>query len=145
ISGIHFKDSGFWNLHLYNCQDVLLENLDIRAGEKPDGSFVMSPRTHGIDIDSCQRVTIKGCYIKNNDDCIALKGTKGPLAMEDKTSPPDEDIRIVDCTFAAGNGFVTCGSEATIVRNVVIENCKTEAPGRVSCVLRLKMRTDTPQ
>ena len=138
VSGIHFKDSGFWNLHIYRSQNVVVENLDIRAGAG-------SPSTDGMDIDSSQNVTIRGCYLSVNDDCIALKGTKGPLAMEDKDSPPVEHIRVSDCTFAAGNGFITCGSEATIVRDVIVENCRTVAPGRVSAVLRLKMRTDTPQ
>src|SRR3712207_8701418 len=36
------------------------------------------------DIDSCQDVTIRGCTYRVDDDCIALKGSKGPLAMEDK-------------------------------------------------------------
>jgi alpha-L-rhamnosidase len=139
VSGIHFKDSGFWNLHVYNCNNVLIENLDIRAGAS-------SPSTDGMDIDSSQNVTIKGCYIQVNDDCIALKGTKGIHAMEDKDSPPVEHIRISDCTFAAGGAFVTAGSEATIVRDVIVENCKAEGPGRgVSSVLRLKLRTDTPE
>lgn len=139
VSGIHFKDSGFWNFHLYRCQDVLAENLDIRSGAG-------SPSCDGIDIDSCQRVTVKGCYFFTNDDCIALKGTKGPLAMDDKDSPPVEHIRVSDCTFERGNSFVTCGSEATIVRDVIVENCK--AVGNDSggmAVLRLKLRTDTPQ
>jgi alpha-L-rhamnosidase len=139
VSGIHFKDSGFWNLHLYRCQDVTIENLDIRAGES-------SPSCDGMDIDSCQRVTIKGCHIYTNDDCIALKGTKGVHAMDDKDSPPVEHIRVSDCTFERGGSFVTCGSEATIVRDVVVENCKAigSSSGGMS-VLRLKLRTDTPQ
>lgn len=139
VSGIRFRDSGFWNLHFYRCQDVLAENLDIRSG-------AASPSCDGIDIDSCQRVTVKGCYFFTNDDCIALKGTKGPLAMEDKDSPPVEHIRVSDCTFERGNSFLTCGSEATIVRDVIVENCKavgTQSGGMA--VLRLKLRTDTPQ
>jgi alpha-L-rhamnosidase len=139
VSGIHFKDSGFWNLHLYRCQDVTIENLDIRAGES-------SPSCDGMDIDSCQRVTIKGCHIFTNDDCIALKGSKGVHAMDDKDSPPVEHIRVSDCTFERGGSFVTCGSEATIVRDVVVENCKAigSSSGGMS-MLRLKLRTDTPQ
>ncbi|MES1260338.1 MAG: glycosyl hydrolase family 28 protein, partial [Acidobacteriota bacterium] len=137
VKGLHFKDSAFWNLHIYKCQQVLVENLDIRAGER-------SPSTDGIDIDSSQYVTIKGCFIFNNDDTIALKGTKGPLADKDTDSPPVEHIRISDCTFARGGAFVTCGSEATIVRDVIVENCRSVAPGPTT-LLRLKMRTDTPQ
>ena len=31
ISGIHLLNSGFWNLHLYNCDGVVIDGLDIRA------------------------------------------------------------------------------------------------------------------
>jgi len=141
ISGLHFLNSGFWNLHLYRCQNVLVEGLDIFAP-------VMSPSTDGIDVDSCQYITIKGCRIANNDDGIALKGSKGPLAMDDKDSPPVEHIHVIDCTFVRGGSFVTCGSEGTIIRDVVVENCQSVPPesgtSRIT-MMRLKLRTDTPQ
>ncbi len=61
--------------------------------------------------------------------------------MQDKDSPPVERIHILDCIFEAGGGIVTCGSEATIVRDVNVERCVTRKP----TVLRLKLRPDTPQ
>ena len=139
ISGIHLKDSGFWNLHLYRCQDVAVDGLDIKAGPR-------SPSTDGVDVDSSQDVTIRGCRFSVNDDCIALKGTKGPLALSDEDSPPVEHIRVSDCTVTHGASIVTCGSEATIVRDVVVEHCATAGlTSRGFAVLRLKLRPDTPQ
>jgi len=42
--------------------------------------------------------------------------------------------------------MVTCGSEATIVRDVTAEHCRTEGMSKKSfSVLRLKLRPDTPQ
>ena len=140
ISGIKLKDSGFWNLHIYRCREVLVENLNISA---PIGA----PSTDGMDIDSSQNVTIRGCAISVDDDCIAIKGSKGPLALSDKDSPPVEHIRISNCTFALGHGVVTLGSEATIVRDVVVENCRVVSASstRSNSVVRLKLRPDTPQ
>lgn len=139
VRGLRLLNSGFWNLHVYNCDGVTIDGLDIRA---PQGS----PSTDGIDIDSSRNVLINNCFISNNDDCIALKGTKGPSAMNDKDSPPVENIRVTNCTFAMGGSLVTCGSEATIVRNVVVENCTIAGPNsRGINMLRLKLRTDTPQ
>jgi alpha-L-rhamnosidase len=137
IQGITFKDSGFWNLHLYRCTNVLVENARF---EVPDG--VRAPSTDGTDVDSCQRVTIRGCHYRVNDDCIAVKGSKGPFALQDRDSPPVEHIRVEGCTFERGAGVLTCGSEATIVRDVVVENCRVT--GDVP-VVRLKLRPDTPQ
>jgi polygalacturonase len=137
ISGVTFKDSGFWNLHLYRCRNVLVENVRF---EVPDG--VRAPSTDGTDIDSSQHVTIRGCTYRVDDDCIALKGSKGPLALEDKDSPPVEHIRVENCTFERGHGVVTFGSEATVVRDVVVE--KSRVVGPINLV-RLKLRPDTPQ
>jgi polygalacturonase len=140
ISGIKFLNSGFWNLHLYRDHNVLVENCRFEApsGKVPDDH---APSSDGIDVDSSHDITISKCYFSVGDDDIALKGSKGPFAMDDKDSPPVEHIRIVDCLFEAGGGIMTCGSEATIVRDVKIERCTARGVN----VLRLKLRPDTPQ
>lgn len=140
ISGITFLNSGFWNLHLYRCQKVTVEDCRFQApsGAVPDNH---APSSDGIDVDSSQDVTIRRCFFSVGDDDIALKGSKGPFAMQDKDSPPVEKIRIEDCVFEAGGGIVTFGSEATIVRDVIVKRCITKGP----TVLRLKLRPDTQQ
>ncbi len=137
ISGVTFKDSGFWNLHIYRCKGVVVENAKF---EVKDG--LRAPSSDGIDIDSSQNVTIRGCTFRVDDDAIALKGTKGPFAMADKNSPPVENIRVIDCLFERGHGVLTLGSEGTIIRNVVIERAKVVGP---IVLMRLKLRPDTPQ
>jgi polygalacturonase len=167
IEGISLQYSGFWNLHLYRCRDVLIEGLSITAPTRhtkhrnymtagilknmeaesvvrnqPVKDNILGPSTDGIDIDSSQRVTIRKCYISVNDDNIALKGSKGPLADQDKDSPPVEDILVEDCEFGDGNGMITCGSEATVIRNVTVKNCRITGD---ATMLTLKLRPDTPQ
>jgi len=137
ISGISLRQSGFWNLHLFRCRDVVIDGLDIRTPKH-------SPSTDGIDLDSCRNVTISGCYISVDDDNIAIKGNKGTSALDDKTIPPDENIHISNCTFGLGYSALTVGSEATTVRNVVMENCKLIG-SQINAVLTLKIRPDTEQ
>lgn len=139
IEGISLQDSGFWNLHLYRCRDVLIEGLKINA---PTTGHILGPSTDGIDIDSSQNVTVRKCRISVNDDNIALKGTKGPFADKDQDSPPVENILVEECEFGDGNGVITCGSEATVVRNVTVRNVVLN--GRTK-LLNLKLRPDTPQ
>ena len=138
IEGITFKDSQFWNLHLYRCEDVLVRQARF---EVPD-DYKQAPSTDGIDVDSCQRVTIDGCYFSVTDDCIAAKGSKGPHAMEDADSPPVERLRVRNCVYKRGGGVLTLGSEATIVRDVIVEHCKVIGEVAVATV---KLRPDTPQ
>jgi alpha-L-rhamnosidase len=154
VRDVHLKDSGFWNLHLYKCRHVTIDGITITAphGDPPQITDVTQPwdevsvgratSSDGIDVDSCQDVTIRKCTISVGDDCIALKGSKGPLALEDDSSPPVENILIEDCDFQNGHGVLTCGSEATIVRNVRVRNARV---GAGIPVVRLKLRPDTPQ
>ncbi len=138
IEGVAFKDSQYWNLHLYRCRDVLIKNVRISV---PD-DYEHAPSTDGIDVDSSQDVAIEGCTISVTDDCIAMKGTKGPFALDDKDSPPTERVRITNCTFKRGYGAVTLGSEATVARDITVENSRFLG---VWHVLHLKVRPDTPQ
>jgi alpha-L-rhamnosidase len=139
VERLAFRDSGFWNLHLYRCRDVVIDGLEIHA---PTTGNILGPSTDGIDVDSSQKVSIRNCRISVNDDNIALKGSKGPLADQDADSPPVEDILVENCMFGDGNGMITCGSEATRIRNVTVRNC--EITGNAT-VLTLKLRPDTPQ
>ncbi|MBN2785495.1 MAG: right-handed parallel beta-helix repeat-containing protein, partial [Pontiellaceae bacterium] len=138
IEGITFKDSQFWNLHLYNCRNVRVEKCRFEVPE----TYWKPPSTDGIDVDSCQDVTVRGCFFSITDDCVCLKGTKGPDALEDAGSPPVERVRISECEFHRGCGAVTCGSEATVVRDVVVENCRVNG---IMPLARFKLRPDTPQ
>ncbi len=140
VQGITFHNSGFWNLHLYHCENVTVS--DVRFEAPYQKGTVPGPSTDGIDIDSCQHVNVNGCSFAVNDDCIGLKGTKGPFALQDKSSPPIEHIRVSGCTFQAGQGVVTLGSEATVVNDVIVENC--QVPGKIP-LLRFKLRPDTAQ
>lgn len=138
IEGVTFKDSQFWNCHLYNNDGVLVKNARFLV---PD-DYHQAPSSDGIDVDSSRNVTIDGCFFSVTDDCIACKGSKGPHAMEDKDSPAVEHIRIRNCTFKRGGGVLTCGSEASVVRDVLAEDCKITGDVRIAT---LKLRPDTPQ
>ena len=138
VEGVTFQDSQFWNLHLYRCRDVRVQGVRFQV---PD-DYKQAPSTDGIDVDSCQDVTIRGCHFSVTDDCVAMKGSKGPRALEDKDSPPVERVRVLDCVFRRGHAAVTLGSEATVVRDIEVENCRVS--GAMS-VLNLKLRPDTPQ
>lgn len=138
IEGATFKDSQFWNLHLYKCDGVLVRQTRF---EVPD-DYKQAPSTDGIDVDSCQNVTIDSCYFSVTDDCIAAKGSRGPHAMEDMDSPPVKHVRVHNCVYKRGNGVLTLGSEATVVRDVIVENCRVIGNVKVAV---LKLRPDTPQ
>ncbi len=136
ISGVKLRDSGFWTLHLFQCEQVLLENLRVTAPEEP----VRAPSSDGIDLDSCRDVIVRGCFIAVGDDCLALKCGKGPRAHLDNR--PVENVLVEGCEFGHGHGVLTIGSEATTVRNVTVRDCRVTGPNRL---VRFKLRPDTQQ
>jgi len=136
ISGIQLRNSGFWTVHLFQCDQVLIENLRITNPMEP----VRAPSTDGIDIDCSSHVTVRGCYIAVDDDCIAIKCGKGPRAhLENR---PVEDVLVENCEFGYGHGVLTLGSEATTVRNVTFRNCRIAGDNHL---VRFKLRPDTRQ
>lgn len=138
IKGVKLRNSGFWTTHLYQSNDVLIENCDIRSPFRP----VKAPSTDGIDIDFCKKVTIRNCYISVNDDAICIKGGKGPDAQKRPENGIVEDILIENCTIGEAHATLTMGSECIHARNITMRNCKVEN----NCpILKMKMRGDTFQ
>lgn len=138
ISGVNLWNSGFWTTHLYQCNDVLIENCNIRSPFKP----VKAPSTDGIDIDVCKGVTVRKCYISVNDDAVCIKGGKGPTAHLLPENGIVENVLIENCTFGDSHGVLTLGSESIHARNITLRDCTVESN---TPILRLKMRPDTYQ
>ena len=138
IKNVQLHNAGFWTTHLYQSNNVLIENCDIRSPYKP----VPAPSTDGIDIDVCKKVTIRNCYISVNDDAVCIKGGKGVDAHKRAENGIVEDILIENCTFGESHGTLTLGSECIHARNIIMRNCKVE---NNTPLLRLKMRPDTYQ
>ena len=135
VSGVAFRNSASWNLHLYNCQQVTVEDSSFEIDADASG-----PSTDGTDIDSCQNVTVKGCYYSVNDDCVVMKGNRYDGLDQTPESPPVSDIHVTDCTFVRGKGALTIGTEATYVHDVELDNSTVTGDFPT---LRIKMRPDT--
>ena len=114
LDGFSTQYQRLWSIHLLYCQNLAARNLTIRS---------ISANGDGIDVDSCDGVTIKHCDINTGDDAISLKSGRGQEAV--RIGRPTQNVIIRDCTlhssiFAAiGIGTEMSGG----VRHVQIENC----------------------
>jgi polygalacturonase len=138
IKNVKLHNSGFWTTHLYQTNNVLIEDCDIRSPYKP----VPAPSTDGIDIDVCKNVIIRNCFISVNDDAVCIKGGKGPDAHTKAENGMVENVVVENCTFGESHGTLTLGSECLHAKNIVVRNCKV---ANNTPILRLKMRPDTYQ
>ena len=138
IAGLTLQNSHFWTTHLYRCHHVKYVNCRIFSPAAP----VKAPSTDAIDIDVCQDVLVKNCYLEVNDDSVVLKGGKGPWADTAPENGSNERILIEDCTYGFCHGCLTCGSESVHNRNIWIRRIRILEGYNL---LWLKMRPDTPQ
>lgn len=138
LSNVKLINSPFWTSHFYKSEYVKLLNLYIYSPKAP----IKAPSTDAVDIDVCQNVHIKGCFMSVNDDAVALKGGKGPKADKNPDNGANRNILIEDCTYGFCHSVLTCGSESIHNHNILLRNCTISKAKRL---LWLKMRPDTPQ
>ena len=138
VSGVKLINSPFWTSHYYKCENVKLLDLYIFSPKQP----VKAPSTDAVDLDACKNVLIKNCVMSVNDDAVALKGGKGPLADKDENNGGNANIIIEDCTYGFCHGALTFGSESIHNRNIILRRIRIHDAERL---LWLKMRPDTPQ
>jgi polygalacturonase len=113
IEGITLENSAAWTLHLLDCEDLFIKNINIdsRCNENNDG----------IDIDSCRRVKIEHCKITSNDDAICLKSTVASSC---------EDIEVHHCDLWSQCGTIKLGTESYgDMRRVHIHDCHVRHAG----------------
>lgn len=116
ISDVTLRDSPFWTLHPYDCENVTIRNVTILA------PLSGAPNTDGIDPDSCENVLIENCYISVGDDGIAIKSGWDQYGIAYGRPSANILIRnvIVQSMISAG---VSIGSEMSGgVENVTVEN-----------------------
>lgn len=107
VEGIKMMNSGIWNQHYLNCEDVFIDRVEVfnHANRNNDG----------IDIDGCRRVIVSNSIFDTDDDGITLKST-GRAATE--------DVVITNCVVSSFCNAIKLGTESTGgFRNISISNC----------------------
>ncbi len=114
LAGFATQYQQLWSIHLLFCSHLTATNLTIRS---------VNANGDGMDVDSCDGVTIEHCDINTGDDAISLKSGRGLAAQN--LARPTQNVLIRDCrlqsSIYAALGFGTEMSGG--IRDVKIENC----------------------
>lgn len=107
VEGLNFNNSGVWNQHYLNCEDVKVNNISVYNHSNRNND--------GIDIDGCRRFILSNSIFDSDDDGITLKSTG---------AAPCEDIVITNCIISSFCNAIKAGTESTGgFRNITISNC----------------------
>lgn len=107
VSGIHMTNSGMWNQHYLNCEDVMVDRITVYNHSDKNND--------GIDIDGCRRFILSNSIFDTDDDAITLKST-GAAATE--------NVTINNCVISSFCNAIKAGTESTGgFRNITISNC----------------------
>ncbi|NDV67102.1 glycoside hydrolase family 28 protein [Bacteroides sp. 224] len=115
LEGVIFQNSPAWNVHPLMCENVLIENVQVR-----NPSY--SQNGDGLDLESCVNSLIVNSTFDVGDDGICIKSGKDEDGR--KRARPCENVIIDGCTVFKGHGGFVVGSEMSGgVRNISVSNC----------------------
>ncbi len=126
LDGFKIRESPFWTIHIYMCDNGVARNLDVRAhGHNNDG----------IDLEMTRNFLVENCTFDQGDDAVVIKSGRNRDAW--RLATPCENIVVRNCTILKGHVLLGLGSELSGgIRNVYMHHCK--APATVHRLFFLK-------
>ena len=116
LNGVIFQNSPAWNVHPLMCENVLVENVQVR-------NPAFAQNGDGIDIESCKNVLVVNSTFDVGDDGICIKSGKDEDGR--RRGVPCENVIVNGCTVFKGHGGFVVGSEMSGgVRNIQVSDCQ---------------------
>ena len=116
LEGVTFQNSPAWNIHIMLSRDITVENIMVRCPWYAQNG-------DGIDIESCDRVVVRGSVFDAGDDAICIKSGKDEEGRA--RGIPSSNILVEDCIVFHGHGGFVVGSEMSGgARNIIVRNCR---------------------
>lgn len=116
LQGVIFQNSPAWNLHPLMCENVLIEDIQVR-----NPSYAQNG--DGLDLESCKNTLILNSTFDVGDDGICLKSGKDEDGR--RRARPCENVVVDGCTVFKGHGGFVVGSEMSGgVKNVLVSHCQ---------------------
>lgn len=126
IEGVKIRESPFWTIHLYMCENGYINNIDVKAhGHNNDG----------VDFEMSKNILVENSSFDQGDDAFVVKSGRNADAW--RLDCPSENIVVRNCKVYNGHTLLGIGSELSGgIRNVYVHDC--EVPNNVWRVLYVK-------
>ena len=121
LENFKVRNSPFWTIHLYQCEDATARGLDVYAhGNNNDG----------IDVEMSKNVLVEKCVFDQGDDGVVIKSGRNRDAW--RIGKPTENVLVRDCEIRNAHTVLGIGSEISGgVRNVRMKDCTAGDVNRV--------------
>jgi polygalacturonase len=112
IEGVRLQNSAMWMQHYLACERLTIRGITVHNH--------VNYNNDGLDIDSCEDVTVAQCVIDSDDDAICLKSTM---------DRPCANVTISDCIARSHCNAIKMGTESSGgFVNITITNCVITSP-----------------
>jgi polygalacturonase len=109
LKNITLKDGSNWVCNLRKSKNILIDSMRVESNAYWNND--------GIDIDGCQHVIIRNCYVNCTDDGICLKSNGYGSEY------PCEDILIENCTIRSGASALKFGTPSFVAfKDITVRN-----------------------
>jgi polygalacturonase len=121
VRDVHLTNPGAWTLNFFQSRDATVERVTIRT--RNTGLV----NNDGIDLDSCENVSIRDCDIESGDDALCLKATS-PL--------PCRNITASGCKLSTKTNAIKLGTESLgDFENISVTDCQITNTGMAGIAL----------
>lgn len=113
LEDFSIRESPFWTIHLYICENVTARGLDVYAhGHNNDG----------IDLEMTRNVLVEDCNFDQGDDGVVIKSGRNQDAW--RIGRPTENVVVRNCNIANAHCLMGIGSEISGgIRNIYMHHC----------------------
>ncbi len=133
--GITIRNSPAWCFHPIYCKNMTINQIELYNKFDESGKPYSHFNGDGIDLDSCQNVSICHSFIQSQDDSIALKSGREPLGLQ--LDIPTCHVRISNCRLSYGFGIVAGSEMSGKIKDVLVQDIDSN---ETFCAVNLKTR-----
>lgn len=119
IEDIHIVKAPFWTMLLADCDGARVDGITLWTN-------MLAPNADGIDVASCNNVTISNCDIRSGDDAIAIVGYNHHFEIPGfkQLRHPSGNITVINCNLQSYSSGIRIGFlDQNTVRNITVSNC----------------------
>lgn len=119
VKEIFISKPPFWTMLFADCDGVMVDGIRLWTN-------MLAPNADGIDISSCNNVTIANSDIRAGDDAIAIVGYDSHFEIPGfkKLRHASGNINVINCNLQSYSSGIRIGFlDKNTVRNINISNC----------------------